>query len=96
MAKGNSEKVYICISIIGCKGIATTSEREEFFSFYKGNFDRNRVICSPVLVEKLNLEEQELAIKKLHVEFMLAVGRKHDQKLNDIIKELYHEKEEGK
>ena len=86
-----NQKVYVCISIIGCKGILSTTEGEAFWSFYKGIIDRNKIICPPIDIENIDSDEQEqLLLKKLYVNFMLSVGRKNDDHLNEYIKDVYH------
>ena len=85
------QKVYICISIIGCKGIATTYDSEEFFGFYSATIDRAQIVCQPIILESIDAEQLEKTLlKKLYIEFMLSVGRKNDKTLNALIKEIYH------
>lgn len=85
------QKVYICISIVGCKGIATTYDSEEFVSFYCASIDRNRIICQPISIENIDFDAlTKTLLKKLYIEFMLSVGRKNDKTLNELIKDVYH------
>ena len=73
------------------KGVSTTTQNEGFFSFCDGGIDRNRIVCQPVEAEEVKGGEQvERLLKKLYIEFMLSVGRKHDKTLNDYIKDIYH------
>lgn len=84
----SSEKIYVCISIAGCKDVI--SENKEFLMFYKGKIDRNLLLCNPVVLERMD-EENDInkSIKKLQVEYMLSLGIKNNDSLNQIIKELY-------
>lgn len=82
-----NEKIFMCISIIGCKGV--TSEGGEIVWFRK-EIDRNLILCSPVFTNNLsNDEEIKLVLKKLNIEFLLSIGVKEDEKLNKLIKEVY-------
>lgn len=84
----SNERIYVCISIVGCKDV--TSENKDFLLFYKGKIDRNLLLCNPVVVEGLDdLDNVERSIKKLQVEYMLSLGIKNNDSLNLIIKELY-------
>lgn len=83
-----NNRILICLSIIGCKGIL--SETTEY-THQIGSIDRNNVICEPVIIEKLNdFNTVELAIKKLHIEYLLSIGVQRDENLNEIIKEIYN------
>lgn len=83
-----NEKIFMCISIIGCKGV--TSENDELSSFRK-DIDRNLILCSPVFVSDLsNDDENELIIKKLNIEFLLSIGVKNNYELTKLIQEVYN------
>lgn len=87
----DEQKVYIGISIVGCKGMATTSQEEAFINFSNSQIDRNQIVCQPVEFENTNDDEiVETVLKKLYIEFALSVGRKHDETLNRYIKDVYH------
>jgi len=82
-----NEKIFMCISIIGCKGV--TSESGDIPLFRK-EIDRNLVLCSPVFINNLNdNEEVELVFKKLNIEFLLSIGVKNNETLNNLIQEVY-------
>lgn len=82
------ERVFICLSVIGCKDVVT--EVTEYGFGYIGRIDRNVIECMPVVCEKINFEDAvDLSIKKLYVEFLISVGIKNDKMLNAFIKEIY-------
>ncbi len=85
-----NQRIFVCLSIIGCKGVTSTSE-EEFFTFYSSSIDRNLLICSPVILEDISSEDaQEIMMKKLYIEYMLSIGKKHGEYLDKCIKEVYY------
>lgn len=82
-----NEKIFMCISIIGCKGV--TSESDEF-AWFKKEIDRNLVLCSPAFTNNLSDEEEvELILKKLNIEFLLSIGVKNHEKLSELIHDVY-------
>lgn len=86
-----SQRVFVCISIIGCKGVTSTSEQEGFWNFYSSTIDRNLIMCNPVVLENADEEEaQEIVQKKLYIEYMLSIGKKHDELLEEYIKDVYY------
>lgn len=85
----SDNKIYICISIIGCKHVRSESEMESFM--HSGEIDRDLVMCTPVSINNLNDdEENELIIKKLYIEYLLSIGVQNDEKLTELIKEVYY------
>lgn len=83
-----SDKIYLCVSIIGCKGV--TSESETGFFRHMGKIDRDLVMCSPVCVDNLNDDnENELILKRLYIEYLLSIGVRQNEKLTELIKEVY-------
>lgn len=84
----SDDKIYLCVSIIGCKGV--TSEDEVGYFRHKGEIDRDLVMCSPVCINNLNDDsENELILKKLYIEYLLSIGVRQDKKLTELIKEVY-------
>ena len=82
------ERIFICISIVGCKGV--TSQSPDIWSYHTVKIDRDTIICMPVCIEDLSDEnESELVLKKLYIEYLLAMGIRGDKDLNEFIKELY-------
>ena len=82
------ERVFICISIVGCKGVIT--QNLEFFFPHIAKIDRDIVICAPVCIDNLsNGHESEFVLKKLYIEYLLALGIKNDEDLNNYIMEVY-------
>ena len=85
------QRVFVCISIIGCKGVSSTSEEEGFFTFYTSTIDRNMLMSSPIVLEDIDSDDaQEVMKKKLYIEYMLSIGKKNEQYLDQYIKDVYH------
>ncbi len=83
-----NQRIFMCLSIVGCKGVI--SENEDFDHHYFGKIDRNLVLCSPVFTSDLNNEdENDLVSKKLYIEFLLSIGVKYNEKLTELIQEVY-------
>lgn len=86
-----SDKIYICVSIIGCKGIRSTGENEKFYRDYIGKIDRNIILCSPISLDNMSSkEEEETLLKKLYIEYMISIGIKREKYLDECIREVYH------
>lgn len=86
-----NQRVFVCISIIGCKGVMSSDKNESFETFYTGKIDRNLVMCNPVILENIEVEDsQEIMKKKLYIEYMLSIGKKHEKLLNEYIEEVYY------
>lgn len=84
----SSDKIFLCVSIVGCKGVA--SEGEMGFFRHMGKIDRDLVVCSPVCIDNLNDDnESELALKKLYIEYLLSIGVRYHEQLTELIKEVY-------
>lgn len=82
-----SKRVFIGISIVGCKNVAT---EDDFFRDYSGKIDRDILICSPVIIENIEDESSVAnAIKRLQIEYALALGIKNSETLNKLIQEVY-------
>ncbi len=84
----SGERVFISLSIIGCSGITTESGEAHFL--YKGEIDRDIVICDPIEILKLDRDlDSNIAIKKLYISYLLSIGVKHDDELKMLIDEVY-------
>ena len=69
------EKVFVCISIIGCKGIPTQESQFVGYIPSPSIIDRNKVICNPILFENLNdVDEFELKKKMLQTSYFHSLG----------------------
>ena len=86
----SEERVFLCLSIIGCKGIISQFPDIENFTSHVGSIDRNQVLCPPISIENIADENAfYLMIKKLHIEYLLSIGVKFGYELNNLIKEIY-------
>lgn len=82
------KKIYVCISILGCKGV--TSETDDF-NMHNKIIDRNTILCSPIVTANIENEaENTLLANKLYIEFLLSLGIKRDKSLDNTIREVYH------
>ena len=80
------ERIFLCISIIGCQGVETDTE---YGRDYVGHIDRNEVICDPILVDIDDTDDIiQKRMKQLYLEFLLSIGVKYKKQLKDLIKEL--------
>lgn len=83
----HSNRVFVCVSIIGCKDVAT---EDSWGVVHSGKIDRNNVICLPVVFDNILDEENVyLAIKQFQIEYYLALGMKNSKELKELIKEVY-------
>ncbi|MDE6725338.1 MAG: hypothetical protein K2J79_07010 [Ruminiclostridium sp.] len=47
-----ADRVYVCISIVGCKGMI--SESANYNTLYKGTIDRNIIKCTPTAIDDIS------------------------------------------
>jgi len=81
-----TKRLFIGISILGCKG-ATTND--SFERYYKGYIDRDTVLCIPILFDDIDNEnEVEDSIKWLKIEYYLSLGIKVKEELEKLIAEV--------
>ena len=81
------ERVYIGLSIVGCRNIQT--EERDLPVEFQGRIDRDEVICDLVDIIRLNDTEYEKVMKKLYISYLLAIGIQDDRRLNALIDEVY-------
>ena len=81
-----SQRYFGCVSIIGCKGII--SEGSELRCF-ETMIDRNQILCEPAVFTKI--EDKNvfyLDLKRLHLEYLLALGIKRSSQITRLINEI--------
>lgn len=81
-----NQRYFGCVSIVGCKDI--TSEGSDFPRF-ETVIDRNEIVCEPIVFTKI--EEKDVFytdLKRLHLEYILALGIKRSSLVNDLIEEI--------
>ena len=82
-------RVYTCITICGCKKAVTA------FNMYNapvGVIDRDRLTCNPIVFEDIsNNESIDLDKKRLRLDYLLSLGIRVPDKINDLITEVYGE-----
>ena len=85
----DTKRIFIGVSILGCKGVATDSD---IFHDYLGCIDRNTVICNPIIIQDISVDNDvERSIKLLTIEYALAIGVKYSETLNKLLDEVHHE-----
>lgn len=81
-----TKKLFLCISILGCKGAVTNLSD---FGRVIGWIDRDTILCSPIVIEDINDEDEvEMATKWLMIEYYLALGIRNSDELNKLIEEV--------
>ena len=78
-----NQRYFGCICIIGCKDVIT--ERNDYGRSHT-LIDRNEIICQPIPF--INTEDKAsliIALKQLHLEFLLSIGIKRSPKVQELI-----------
>ncbi|MBR3017523.1 MAG: hypothetical protein IKH57_10695 [Clostridia bacterium] len=82
----DTKRLFVCVTIIGCKGVVT---EDEFSSDYKGMIDRNLMLCDPVIIDDYyNDEMSQKDMKKLQLNYLLALGIQYQKTIQDLIAEI--------
>lgn len=86
----NSDRIFLCVDIIGCKGVVSQTPSDDGSVYYTGTIDRNTLICDPVVITDTS-DEAMFAnmVKKLKLNFMLSIGVKYGKDMDGLIRELY-------
>lgn len=86
----SSDRVFLCLDVIGCKGVVSQTPSEDGFVHYTGTIDRNTLICDSVVITDTKDESMFTnMVKKLNLNFMLSIGVKFGKDFDSLIKELY-------
>ena len=84
------DRVFLCLDIVGCKGVTSQNPEEDFSAYYTGTIDRNTLLCEPVVISDVNNNAMlENTIKKLELNYLLSIGVKFGNDLDSLINELY-------
>ncbi|WP_028515176.1 AlbA family DNA-binding domain-containing protein [Ruminococcus flavefaciens] len=87
----NDERLFMCISIIGCKGLPTQTNEDGYYSDSLGSIDRNKLLCNPVVLNNIHdVNEYNEVMKILKIEYLQSLGIQNDKNLNLLIKEVYY------
>ena len=87
---GVEGKAFICLSIIGCKGLISDSNESSYS--YIGMVDRDEIYCDPIAVEiSDDIVIADKALNQLKLMFLLSIGVKRKKELTDLIRELQSE-----
>lgn len=86
----NSDRLFLCLDIIGCKGVVSQTPSEDGFVYYTGTIDRNTLICDSVVITDTSDDAMFVnMVKKLHLNYMLSIGVKYGKEFDGLISELY-------
>ena len=81
-----NQRYFGCISIIGCKDV--TSEGSDLPHFDTA-IDRNEIVCEPIVFTKIKDKDTfYLDLKRLHLDYLLALGIKRSSLTNNLIEEI--------
>lgn len=78
----NTTRFFICISIIGCKGVITVND---FYSDSLVGIDRNLLLCPPVVFQIKDNEMKESELQTLELEFLLSLGIRNSERVNELV-----------
>ena len=82
----NTPRLYVGISIIGCKNVIT---EDVFPDSQRGTIDRDYVICDPISIEDFTNEEiTSGAINRLHIDYLLSLGIRYQEDLRKLIDQV--------
>lgn len=83
-----TKRLYICISIIGCKDMVTDYNRDIDSDLCC--IDRNTLLCEPFIIEDIQNDDIfDRRLEELHFEFLLSLSFRSDQEFKDLYKVLY-------
>ena len=82
------EKLYACISIIGCKNAITeTSDLLENYSAV----DRKKLIMNPVMIDDISTGKlNEIELAKMKLEYIISLGLKRNPEIDSLINTIYN------
>ena len=82
------ERVFLCLSIVGCRNVVTEDKAFQFD--YLGKIDRDEIICDPIEVIKTDDSyDSDRVLKQLQIAFLLAIGVKYNESLKQLIDDVY-------
>lgn len=88
-----NERCFICLSLVGCKGVET--DKENYYNDYIGRIDRDVIVCDPVVINTNDNDSEEYyLLKKMKLAFLLSLGVKYSKELTVLIEELYGQKKQ--
>ena len=80
-------KVYVCISIVGCQDVVID---DNFLLSRLVLIDRDILMCDPVVFEMNSTDSTlEKTIDLLELNFMLSIGIRGGERMDELIKEVY-------
>ena len=81
-----NQRYFGCVSIIGCNDV--TSEASDLPRF-ETVIDINQIVCEPIVFTKIEDKPAFYTdLKRLHLEYLLALGIKWSSLVNDLINEI--------
>lgn len=82
----DASRVFICLSLIECKGLITETKSTSFFGD-NSTIDRNELLCSPVVF--LKNEDSSENLEHLKVEYLLSIGIRHGKELDAFVQKTH-------
>lgn len=81
-----TQRLFICISIIGFKGAET---EKNFLEASRSCVDRDYLVCNPIVINDFrNEDSSKKDIDNLKLDFLLSLGVKHDDDLKQLLDNL--------
>lgn len=84
------ERVFYCISVIGCKGLPTQAPENGEYIDSPGVIDRNKLICNPIVLNNIHDDNEFMySLKLLEIEYLQSLGIQEDDNLHRLINDVY-------
>ena len=81
-----NQRYFGCVNIIGCKDVVSEGHDLRCFETV---IDRNMIMCEPTVFTKIkDIDVFYLDLKRLHLEYLFALGIKRSREVDILIKEI--------
>ena len=81
-----TNRVFACITIIGCKGVMT----ESTFVIDSSHIDRDNLLCEPAVFDNIaDSERIEINMKQMKLSYLFSLSIRNDKQIGTLIKEVY-------
>lgn len=79
----DTQRLFICISLIGFKGAIT---EDYFCAFSTSHVDRDYLTCNPIVINDIRNEDStKHDIENLKIDYLLSLGIKYDNELKQLL-----------
>ena len=83
----STQRVYVCISIIGCQGVVTAKNS---IAGVTASIDRNSLLCEPCVIDNIqSTTELHKSLLRLELDFYIALGIRTGADIEKLIKTVY-------